>query len=98
MPLRSALVNLAITFALLLAVVVTGIIMRARQEQSVLAKEIPMAGVLGGMGEAGRGLPKSRVDQFDTLLNPVLVETSTNKGDTLRVRHGSRNTSLSSTT
>lgn len=89
MPLRSALVNLAITFALLLAVVVTGIIMRARQEQSVLAKEIPMAGVLGGMGEAGRGLPKSRVDQFDTLLNPVLVETSTNKGDTLRVRHGS---------
>ncbi len=88
MPLRSALINLAITFALLLAVVVAGMIMRARQEQAVPAKKIAVAGVPGITGPDEGGVPKPKTDQFEILPSPVLVETSANEGDTLRVRHG----------
>jgi endonuclease YncB( thermonuclease family) len=88
MPLRSALVNLAITFALLLAVVLAGILMRARQEQVAQAKKISAKEVLAIMGGEANEAQKSTTDQFEILPSPVLVESYANEGDTLRVRFG----------
>lgn len=88
MPLRSALINLAITFALLLAVVAAGMVMRARQERAIPAQKVTVAGVPGITGPDEGGVPRPVADKFEILPSPALVESAANEADTLRVRHG----------
>ena len=88
MPFRTALLNLAITFMLLLVVVLAGVVMRGRQEKPVVALKIPVAGVPGETKPDEGGVPKSAVTKFEILPSPVLVESGANEADTLRIRHG----------
>lgn len=88
MPLRSALINLAITFALLLTVVAAGMVMRARQERAVPAAKVAVAGVPGLTGPDEGGVAKPALEKFEILPSPVLVDTPANAADAVRVRHG----------
>lgn len=88
MPFRTALLNLAITFMLLLLVVLVGVIMRGRQETPTAAVKIPVAGVPGVTKADEGGMPKSPTAKFEILTSPALVESASNEADTLRIRHG----------
>lgn len=89
MPFRTALLNLAITFMLLLVVVLVGVAMRGRHEKPpVAAVKIPVAGVPGETKPDEGGVPKATTAKFEILPSPVLVEGSANEADTLRIRHG----------
>ena len=88
MPFRTALLNLAITFMLLLVVVLVGIAMRGRQPQALPAVKIPVAGVPGQTTPDEGGVPKLPVDKFQILPAPILVESEANEADTLRIRYG----------
>ena len=89
MPFRTALLNLAITFMLLLVVVLAGVAMRGRNDKPVQAKKIPVAGVPGLTNADEGGVPKAAVTKFEILTSPALVESSANEADTLRIKHGS---------
>ncbi len=88
MPFRTALLNLAITFMLLLVVVLAGVIMRGKQGKPVSAVKIPVAGVPGQTQADEGGVPKMPLTKFEILTSPALVESSANEADTLRVKHG----------
>ncbi len=88
MPFRTALLNLAITFMLLLVVVLAGVVVRGQQEKPVPAVKIPVAGVPGETKPDEGGVPKAPVTKFEILPSPELVESPANEADTLRIRHG----------
>lgn len=88
MPFRTALLNLAITFMLLLVVVLAGVVMRERRPAPQPALKIPVAGIPGYSRPGEGGVPRQTVEKFQILPSPALVETSANEADTLRIRYG----------
>lgn len=88
MPFRTALLNLAITFMLLLVVVLAGVAMRGRHDKPAQALKIPVAGIPGQTRPDEGGIPKMPVAKFEILTSPALVESSANEADTLRIKHG----------
>lgn len=88
MPFRTALLNLAITFMLLLVVVLAGVVMRGKQAGPAVARKISVAGVPGQTRADEGGVPRETTTKFEILTSPELVESSTNEADTLRVKHG----------
>jgi endonuclease YncB( thermonuclease family) len=89
MPFRTALLNLAITFMLLMVVVLVGVIMRERRPAPHPGLKIPMAGIPGYRRSDEGGVPRPIVEKFQILRSPTLVESSANEADTLRIRYGS---------
>jgi hypothetical protein len=77
------MLNLSITAALVLVIVLGGILLRENQSKAVSA-----AGAHGKSTPAAGTAPKDSVEHFQILPSPALVESRANEGDTLRIRYG----------
>ena len=82
------MLNLAITAVLVLVIVLGGIMLRETKSKVVPAVKVPVAGVPGQTTPDEGGVPKEKVERFQILPSPVLVESRANEADTLRIRYG----------
>lgn len=82
------MLNLAITAVLVLVVVLGGIMLRETKSKVVPAVKVPVAGVPGQTTPDEGGVPKEKVERFQILPSPVLVDSRANEADTLRIRYG----------
>jgi len=82
------MLNLAITAVLVLVIVLGGIMLRETKSKVVPAVKVPVAGVPGQTTPDEGGVPKEKVERFQILPSPVLVDSRANEADTLRIRYG----------
>jgi hypothetical protein len=92
MPFRTAIMNLAITAALVLVIVLGGILFRQKKVKEK-AKTPPTAAKSGlNAGDVAQSATPVVADahRFEVLKNLRLLDSQVNEADTLRVRHGER--------
>lgn len=88
MEFRETLLNLAITAALVLVVVLGGILIKESRGPVKPAVPVKVAGLPGQTLPDEGGVPKDVADRFLVFPNPLLVESRANEADTLRIRSG----------